>query len=665
LGNPYYVVDQLYSMNRYYWRVDQTDSSGVTTKGRVWNFQPRQLAFRGAEGYGRYAAGGRGGKVVYVTNLNDNGPGSFREAVTSDIGPRTVLFNVSGRIILNGTIFCKDHVTIAGQSAPGKGICFSSSPIGVGTESVCRYVRTRIGSGETADGMGMAGSADAIMDHCSISWSIDEGFSSRSAKNITMQRCMISEALNIANHDHYVEGSTHGFAAVVGGDVGSFHHNLIAHCHGRNPRLDGGIDGANHYAGRVDIFNNVVYNWSGSSAYGEAHEANFHKNYYRQGPATDIGKTICFVADVNQRLTNLGTESYYVDGNVIELKTGGYACNGSTFDCGIKPFIHGTMTIDWTILVNKPYFPSYAKVESAYDAYKSVLSDVGCNMPVLDDHDKRIVQETKTRTAKYIGRYSQMSGIIDHEDDAGGFENYGNESRPAGFDTDLDGLPDWWEELHGTNKASAANDFSDANADPDKDGFTALEDYLEWMAVPHTFSPNGETVGIDLALRSEGYEKSPTFKVVTTDEGLSCSLNGKVLSLTPSAGTKGIRYCEISITDQEGASMNRVIGVCAGVNDVASGIVTKATYDSEERAYVTGFDQDLTIELKDAKERNIRLSLEDLSGRVLQTGRFHISVGRNTVKLSGTSALPAQMYLVRLTNEADDTAIKVMKAVKN
>ena len=184
---------------------------------------------------GRFATGGRGGKVVYVTNLNDSGEGSFREAITNEIGPRTIIFNVSGIIVLNSRLVCSSkYVTIAGQTAPGKGICLRNNPFGVGSENVCRFIRSRKGAGETSDGLGMTGSNHSITDHCSVSWTIDEAFSSRGADNITLQRSMIAEALNCAGHKNYPEGAEHGYAATISGEIGSFHHNLLAHWNGRN-----------------------------------------------------------------------------------------------------------------------------------------------------------------------------------------------------------------------------------------------------------------------------------------------------------------------------------------------------------------------------------------------------------------------------------------------
>jgi hypothetical protein len=183
-----FAVGGLSSLGTYYWRVDEIAESGELTKGTVWMFRPRHLAFPGAEGHGRFARGGRGGRVVHVTNLNEDGPGSLREAIENDLGPRTIVFDVGGTITLSERLVLGDrHVTVAGQTAPGKGICIRGAPFGMSgaSDAVIRFLRVRLGAGPTFDGMGMSGSEHSIIDHASISWTIDEAFSSRSAKNIT------------------------------------------------------------------------------------------------------------------------------------------------------------------------------------------------------------------------------------------------------------------------------------------------------------------------------------------------------------------------------------------------------------------------------------------------------------------------------------------------
>lgn len=469
------------SMHIYYWRVDQTTASG-TTRGQVWQYRPRRLAFRTAEGYGRFAIGGRGGRVVHVTNLNDSGEGSFRWALTEVKGPRTIVFDVSGVITLQSRLTCSDrYVTVAGQTAPGKGICFRSAPLGIGSDAIWRHVRMRLGGGRTFDGIGMAGADHSILDHASISWTIDEAFSSRGAKNITLQRSLISEALNVAGHENYAAGTGHGYAGSVGGDISSLHHNLLAHNQGRNWSLAGGLDGSGYYAGRLDIFNMVVYNWIGRTTDGGAHEVNFVGNYYKMGPETRQE----YLLNAQLEGAGKGSQSYYYHNNIKAAQDGSLVWDGTNDEQGRKYTLSGGQTLDWEVFRDAPFFPSYATVESASDAYKSVMSDVGCTMPRLDEYDQRIIREVIDGTYTYRGSYSGTRGIIDHESDCGGYEDYPEERRAADFDSDGDGLPDWIEQLYGTNPYSPEGDFSDANSDPDGDGFTLLEDYLEYMARPH------------------------------------------------------------------------------------------------------------------------------------------------------------------------------------
>ncbi|HTZ19894.1 MAG TPA: hypothetical protein VMC06_03345, partial [Opitutaceae bacterium] len=226
-----FAVSSLNSAPTYYWRVDEVDSLGNVTRGTVWYFRTRHLAFPGAEGYGRFARGGRGGRVVEVTSLADYAPGdtpvpgTLRYAIEQETGPRTIVFTVSGLITLESRLTINSpYLTIAGQTAPGKGICLRKWTMGLSgaTDVIVRDVRSRPGniSGTTIDGMGMSGSNHCILDHCSVSWSIDEAFSSRTAQNITLQRTLISEALNIAGHQNYPPGTMHGYAASIGGDIG-------------------------------------------------------------------------------------------------------------------------------------------------------------------------------------------------------------------------------------------------------------------------------------------------------------------------------------------------------------------------------------------------------------------------------------------------------------
>lgn len=462
------------SLLHYAWRVDSVDAQGEITRGDVWRFRIRHLAFPTAEGYGRFAIGGRGGRVIHVTHLNDSGPGSLRAAVEAT-GPRTVVFDVSGLITLQSKLLIRkenEFLTIAGQTAPGKGICIRNYTFGgLGArDTIVRYVRLRMGdlAGETMDGMGLAGSDHCIIDHCSISWSIDEAFSSRGAKNITFQRNLISEALNIAGHSHYGAGSGHGYAGSISGDIGSFHHNLLAHNAGRNWSLAGGVDQANRHAGRLDIRNMVVYNWKHRTTDGGARQVQFVNNYYKPGPASEI-KTY-----LNPQFENpsFGPQQYYVKGNIMEGVVGPEGPTGPFRGMRVRGRQEAPVTVP------EPFFESYVRTHSAKEAYENVLADVGCNVPMLDDHDKRIIREVRTGTTTYKGSRSGLPGIPDSQRDVGGWEDYPEIHRPADWDTDGDGMPGLWEERKGLDP----DDPADGAADPDGDGYTHLEDYLNWLA---------------------------------------------------------------------------------------------------------------------------------------------------------------------------------------
>lgn len=554
-SNASYQVNGLYTGATYYWRVDEVLANNVTVKGTVWRFRPAQLAFPEAEGYGRFARGGRGGKVVAVTNLNDDGPGSFREAVTNDIGPRTIVFNTSGVIQLNSRlVLSQPYVTIAGQTAPGKGICIRTAPLGItGNDAVIQNLRVRIGGGPTFDGMGLTGANNSIIDHCSISWTIDEAFSSRSGKNVTLQRTLISEALNAAGHQNYSAGTQHGYAATIGGDVGSFHHNLLAHCYGRNWSLGGGLDANNNFAGKLDITNNVVYNWGSRTTDGGANEVNFVGNYYKPGPGMELQR---YALTMDHENNFAGMQRAYFNGNVMP----GFF-DETNQDYGRRSKLSNGVTINYETFVNTPFFPSYVTTQSAANAYKIVLSDVGCTQPQLDDHDQRMITETLTGTYSVTGSVTGKKGFPDNEADAGGFESYPTITRDANWDTDQDGLPNWWETIKGTNTNSTSGDFSDSNADVDLDGYTNLDDYLQWMAQPHYNSLSGDKVSVNIQKLSKGFTSGVSYSVSNPING-NASLVADTLEFTPTAN--GLCSFDFTVTDNTGASMTRKVNILSG-----------------------------------------------------------------------------------------------------
>ncbi|MBN1126683.1 MAG: hypothetical protein JXA82_16890 [Sedimentisphaerales bacterium] len=428
------------------------------------------LAFPSAQGYGRLARGGRGGRVFHVTNLNDTGPGSLRDAVEAE-GSRTVIFDVSGIITLESKLVVRNpYLTVAGQTAPDKGICIRKYNFGLyGTHDVIiRYVRVRPGniSGQTLDGMGMAYSDKCIIDHCSISWTQDEAFSSRGAKNITLQRTLISEALNEAGHRKYPPGTQHGYAASIGGMIGSFHHNLLAHCAGRNWSLAGGLDKNKRHTGWLDIRNNVVFNWKHRTTDGGAAKVQFVNNYYKPGPAT---QRFFVIRPEREGVPLYGPQDYFIEGNILEGKVTADQKLGGVILWPSEPsdnYIH-----------EKPFFESHVKTQTAAKTYTDVLNDVGCNSPVLDNHDRRIIDEVRQGTYRFKGSKTGLPGLPDSQEDVGGWEDYPEVQRPENWDTDKDGMPDSWEKARNLNPA----DITDGNLDRDSDGYTNLEEYLGWL----------------------------------------------------------------------------------------------------------------------------------------------------------------------------------------
>jgi hypothetical protein len=542
-----YKVSGLSNLKHYFWRVDELDASGTVTKGNLWSFSPRHLAFPGAEGYGRFARGGRCGKVVHVTNLNDSGAGSLRSAIENDTGPRTIVFDIGGviklasRMVLNGP-----QVTVAGQTAPGKGITIRTAPFGMsgGVDDIIRHIRVRLGGGATFDGMGMTASDHSIIDHASISWTIDEAFSSRSAKNITLQRTLISECLNVAGHQNYPAGTEHGYAGSIGGDIGSFHHNLLAHCEGRNWSMAGGLDGDGNFAGRLDIFSTVFYNWGGRTNDGGAHEVNFVNNYYKPGASSRV-----FTA-LNLTYDNFpGTQKYYMSGVVMP----GYfdetnQAKGRT--------LASTNAPSYSPYVSAPFFPSYATIQSAAESYKDVLSDVGMSAPVFDEHDVRVVNETLSGTYTYKGSVSGKPGLPDNEADVGGYESYPTTIREATWDSDGDGLPNFWETAIGTSNSSASGNFTDGNADPDADGYTNLEEYLEWMSQPHFFATKGKAQAIDLKKLFAGYTSNPVYSSSAAVGG-TVSISTGTASFTPNVC--GFGSVDFTVKDSAGSTKTRKV----------------------------------------------------------------------------------------------------------
>jgi hypothetical protein len=428
---------------------------------RAKNFHPdRAPAFPGAEGFGKYALGGRGGKVIAVTNLNDRGSGSFRAACSAE-GPRIVVFCVSGTIPLESQIKIENpYITIAGQTAPGDGICVRNHQVNLKTHDVIiRYMRFRPGdgSGITYDGFGAKGGEQVVIDHCSISWGVDEVFSINKTANVTVQWCMVTESLYNSIH----KKGKHGYGGLWGGPGGSWHHNILAHHSSRNPRASGNVE-----SGLMDYRNNVVYNWGYQSAYGgELWPRNWVNNYYKFGPATEekVKRRIFVQASSKGRM--------YVDGNYVW----GYPDISKNNWAGGIDFSPDGDATEKTLRVDKPFNVAPVQTETAEDAFELVLRSAGASFS-RDSLDSRIVEEIRTGTAKFGHSYGGGGkGIIDSPSDVGGWPEL--KSKPALSDSDSDGIPDSWEQSHGLNPQNAA----DAALDHDGNGYTNIEEYINGL----------------------------------------------------------------------------------------------------------------------------------------------------------------------------------------
>ncbi|MGB8227255.1 MAG: hypothetical protein WCE45_10400 [Sedimentisphaerales bacterium] len=444
-------------------------------------------AFPSAEGYGAVATGGRGGVVYEVNNLSDSGSGSLRAAVEAS-GPRTVVFRVSGTITLNSKLSIHNpYITIAGQTAPGDGICLRKYPLSIdANEVIIRYIRARFGneSGTADDAVSSRYIKNLIVDHVSASWSVDEAMSIYHCENVTIQWCLASESLYAAGHP----SGNHGFGGIWGSNYSTQHHNLLAHHTSRNPRFASGC-------GYVDYRNNVIYNWGGNSCYGgEAHQVNDTRvppiafsninmvaNYYKSGPATSSGVK-SRIANPSYRDVKTDYGKWYVADNFVvgypavtadNWSGGGVAPQGGTGDIPL-------------VKLTSPWSSMAITQQTAEGAYNYVLNSAGCSL-VRDSVDPRIISEVTNGTATYGGAYGTAKGIIDSQETVGGWPTLN--SLPASTDTDHDGMPDEWETAHGLNP----NDPADQN-DYTGDGYTNLEKYINGLCPdPYAPTPNPMT----------------------------------------------------------------------------------------------------------------------------------------------------------------------------
>jgi hypothetical protein len=513
-------------------------------------------AFPGAEGHGRYVTGGRGGTVIHVTNLNDSGTGSLRAALSTS-GKKIIVFDVSGYIDLKSQLNVSSNTTIAGQTAPGDGITLRYYTLYFGSAEnvIVRFIRSRRSQvkdvNDGADATWGRNKKGIIIDHCSFSWSIDEVASFYDNRDFTMQWTTVAEGL--ANPGH--SKGEHSYGGIWGGKNASFHHNFIAHVQNRAPRFNGARYGWTGYdqtkysstveAERVDFRNCVMYNWgTGSACYGGPGGGyiNMVNNYYKAGPGTKNKTTVTQVSvAASGNASSSHTElygyacRYYINGNYVtgagSSKAANYDWSGVKYDDGLVTYnnakyikdaahyfgpnetyttISGTDCV--ALKLTEEVDPGTVTTHSATTAYEKVLAYCGASLH-RDAVDARYMEETKSGTVTYNGDVafvkdgtsygpSGVKGIVDFINDPSSSTQYSGipsypelatETRPTGFDTDKDGMPDEWEIANGLDPNNAA-DAKLYTLDTEHKWYTNVEVYINSLVEEIMKAGNADAV---------------------------------------------------------------------------------------------------------------------------------------------------------------------------
>ena len=564
--------------------------SGLCLAATAVFAQEKTPAFPGAEGFGRYVSGGRGGNVYHVTSLADDGTeGTLRWALGKS-GAKTIVFDVSGTIHLQSSLdIAIGNVTIAGKTAPGDGICVADYPVAIKANNVIvRYMRFRLGNKNVllngADGWDAFGGMDQeniIVDHCSVSWSIDECLSVLGNKNTTVQWCLVAQSLVNSGHSK----GAHGYGGNWGGSGASFHHNLIAHHGSRTPRL--GPRPTTQLDERMDMRNNVIYNFGGNGCYGgEGMTVNIVNNYYKPGPGTSTDKKGYRIAGIGIR-TQSYVDTYPAYAPALHLwgkyfVTGNYntkysSVNNDNWTYGIINQIDasgcdGTFTAETkdSIKLAEPMDFVATTTHSADDAYDRVLDYAGASLS-RDSFDELMVSDARNGAASYTGK-GLSKGFVNSQDDnrpADAADDWSAwptlNSTAAPIDTDGDGMPDEWEKSNGLDPSDPSDGKTIGT-----DGYSNLENYLNSLVADITEKQNegGELLGF-----VEEEEETPvasTYDLTpeiangdwTFSNGFSITNgSGKGYSTGSSCGIKGIKYSnnvEYAIQIPDGISITGI-----------------------------------------------------------------------------------------------------------
>lgn len=423
----------------------------------VQNSEQGVLAFPGAEGFGKFTKGGRGGEVLVVSNLNDQGPGSFREAAQKNF-PRIIVFAISGTIHLTTRLAIKGDVTIAGQTAPGDGICLADQPVSLGGNNmIIRFLRFRMGDKYQNTGMvdgaggddafGGTGRKNIMIDHCSMSWSTDEVFSVYNGDSTTLQWNIITEPLNYSYHFETGDKDFehHGYGGIWGGRHLTAHHNLFAHCLSRNPRFAGirNVD-----AELADFTNNVIYDWGHNNVYGgEGGLYNITANYYRPGPITVKAVRSRIVNPSKQAKPFINFGKYYVADNYMEDAPDVSADNW----LGVH-MPDASPAEKEAAKASTPFSVISISTQTPKEAYQQVLATGGASLPKRDTMDQRIINDVKTRAGRSIDVQGGYPHGTPYERSQSAWPALASIAPPS--DSDKDGMPDAWEKKMGLDPQS-------------------------------------------------------------------------------------------------------------------------------------------------------------------------------------------------------------------
>jgi len=651
----------------------------------------RTPAFPGAEGFGRYVTGGRGGAVYHVNNLNDSGEGSLRWALEKN-GRKTIVFDVSGTIHLQSELHINNNTTIAGQSAPGDGICIADFPCDIkGDNVIVRYMRFRLGNKSITpekaasgaydgwDGFGALDRKSIIIDHCSVSWSVDECLSMGGCSDITVQWCLVAQSMK-QGHSKL----SHGYGGNWGGSGASFHHNLLAHHNSRAPRL--GPRYTTQLDERMDMRNNVIYNWGeGEGCYGgEAMKVNIVNNYYKPGPATKAkysGKDkIKRIAAPGIRTTKYVEKytdykptwhvwgKFFVDGNV---NTESSLVASDNWTNGVYNQISNddndntfTATTKDTIKLSEPIDFPITTTHTAAQAYEKVLLYAGACLH-RDSFDEEMVNDTRNGSASHTGN-GCLSGIINTQEDnkpAGASSDWSAwptlNSSETPVDTDGDGMPDNWEDANGLDK----NNANDGNQTNDE-GYTNLELYLNSLVAAITTAQNeaGEQGGSTIVDDSS-----------TVD-----------YTISPTTHESDWNFGDVSITTEKGYSEGHVTSDFTGIkfsrnsdfiinlpNGMAAKSVEVKAYtnvDSGDLAYVSNLGSDVfSADLRTYPLRTDKTTathIYTLSSPVTGTLKIRFAGNQVVAIIKVTAASATGINTIYTVEPKDDGHIYTLQGVR-